>query len=90
MLVPEKLVPIIAKHGDIVEKLLPDLPEERRTPEELYAFLHSPQLQQAIRTFASALETGQMNHLLRQIGVEGLENILREGEKTEKPDKMNM
>jgi len=59
--------------------LLPFLPEGRRTPEELGQILRSPQFQQSLESFSSALQSGQLGELLRQFGldVSGVEGFLR-------------
>lgn len=54
----------------IQDKLLPFLPQERRTPEELRDIFSSPQFQQSLDSFGEALESGQLGELVRQFGLE--------------------
>eukprot|EP01118_Nematostelium_gracile_P004637 TRINITY_DN1548_c0_g1_i1.p1 TRINITY_DN1548_c0_g1~~TRINITY_DN1548_c0_g1_i1.p1 ORF type:complete len:335 (+),score=113.17 TRINITY_DN1548_c0_g1_i1:160-1164(+) len=54
----------------IQDKLLPFLPHERRTPEELRDIFSSPQFQQSLDAFGEALESGQLGELVRQFGLE--------------------
>jgi len=54
----------------IRDQLLPFLPQERRTPEELRDIFSSPQFQQSLDAFGEALESGQLGELLRQFGLQ--------------------
>jgi len=54
----------------IQDRLLPFLPPERRTPEELRDIFNSPQFQQSLDSFGEALESGQLGELVRQFGLE--------------------
>jgi len=67
---PDQIIPIIMGNPGIVEKLLPLLPEERRNTEELQGILRSPQFQQAVDFFGSAVSSGQADDLLRQFGIQ--------------------
>lgn len=67
---PEQIIPIIMGSPGIVERLLPLLPEERRTTEELQQVLRSPQFHQAVDFFGSAVQSGQADDLLKQFGIQ--------------------
>lgn len=67
---PDQVIPIIMGSPAVVERLLPLLPEERRTTEELQQILRSPQFQQAVDFFGSAVQSGQADDLLRQFGIQ--------------------
>jgi len=54
----------------IQDRLLPFLPPERRTPEELRDIFSSPQFQQSLDAFGEALESGQLGELVRQFGLQ--------------------
>eukprot|EP01119_Soliformovum_irregulare_P007362 TRINITY_DN19769_c0_g1_i1.p1 TRINITY_DN19769_c0_g1~~TRINITY_DN19769_c0_g1_i1.p1 ORF type:complete len:303 (-),score=68.03 TRINITY_DN19769_c0_g1_i1:36-944(-) len=54
----------------IQEQLLPFLPAERRTPQELQEILRSPQIQASLRSFTAALQSGEISELMRQFGLE--------------------
>lgn len=68
MITAEAVMPILS-NPQVQEQLLPFLPEGRRTPEELLAVFHSPQLYQALHTFNSALQSGQLGEMMRQFGL---------------------
>jgi len=50
-------------------QLLPLLPEGNRTREELQELLRSPQFQQAVSQFNSALQSGQLSQLMPLLGL---------------------
>jgi len=66
---PELLMPLLA-NPTIQNQLLPFLPEERRTPEEIREVIRSPQFQQSLDHFTQALATGQLTEMLRQFGID--------------------
>jgi len=66
---PEAILPLL-NNPAVQEQLIPFLPTERRTPEELRQVLHSPQFQQSLDAFGDALESGQLTELLRQFGLQ--------------------
>jgi len=74
----EAILPILSS-PQVQSELLPYLPEGRRTPEELHQILRSPQFQQSMESFSSALQSGQLGELLRQFGLDstGVEGFLR-------------
>jgi len=65
---PDEIAPFL-NNPAVQDQLLPLLPEGRRTPEELHSILRSPQFQQSLEAFGSALQSGQLGELLRQFGV---------------------
>jgi len=65
----ETVRPLLANQA-IQERLLPFLPPERRTPEELRDIFQSPQFQQSLDSFGEALESGQLGELVRQFGLQ--------------------
>jgi len=65
----ETVRPLLA-NAAIQERLLPFLPPERRTPEELRDIFQSPQFQQSLDSFGEALESGQLGELVRQFGLQ--------------------
>jgi len=64
----DAILPLLSNPA-IQAQLLPFLPEERRTPEELRELLRSPQFQQSLESFSSALQSGQLGELTRQFGL---------------------
>lgn len=67
----EKMIPILADPG-VRERLTPFLPEQASIPsseEELRATVSSPQFQQALASFSSALASGQLGPVLTQFGL---------------------
>lgn len=52
----------------VVSRLAPYLPEEHRSPESLRDLARSPQFQQQLHTFSTALQTGQLD--LAQFGLQ--------------------
>jgi len=69
LLNPETVRPLLS-NPSIQEQLLPFLPPERRTPEELRDIFNSPQFQQSLDAFGEALESGQLGELVRQFGLQ--------------------
>jgi hypothetical protein len=65
---PELILPHLS-NPVIQQQLIPFLPPEQRTPEELRQVLHSPQFQQSLDAFGDALESGQLGELMRQFGL---------------------
>ncbi|EFJ46263.1 adhesion molecule [Volvox carteri f. nagariensis] len=63
---PETILPVL-RDPAVLEVLGPHLPEEHRTPEALVALAHSPQFQQQLGSFSTALQTGQLD--LSQFGL---------------------
>ncbi|CAH0476250.1 unnamed protein product [Peronospora belbahrii] len=53
-----------------VETLLPHLPEGSQTPAELRATLRSPQLRQSIGSLERALQTGNLNAVMANFGLD--------------------
>jgi len=75
IITPETILPLLSP--DIVQRLLPDLPEGRQTEQELHEILRSPQLQQAVQTLSYAIESGQSQDIVRTVGLEGKENLFQ-------------
>jgi len=65
---PELILPHLSNPA-IQQQLIPFLPPDQRTPDELRQVLHSPQFQQSLDSFGDALETGQLGELMRQFGL---------------------
>ncbi|GIL74337.1 hypothetical protein Vretimale_2068 [Volvox reticuliferus] len=63
---PEAMLPVL-RDPTVLEVLAPHLPEEHRTTEALVTLAHSPQFQQQLNTFSTALQTGQLD--LSQFGL---------------------
>lgn len=62
---------LTARHcGTILLQLLPYLPREVQTSEELQRVAHTPQFAQALDAFTAALRGGHLNTLLRQFGID--------------------
>ncbi|GAQ79096.1 26S Proteasom Rpn13 [Klebsormidium nitens] len=64
---PERILPLL-NNPTIQERLAPHLPESLRTPQEMRELVQSPQFQQQVETFSSALQSGQMD--LSQFGID--------------------
>ena len=67
---PEDLIPMLANENvrkSLVEHL-PDASNIPKTEAELKETIHSPQFQQAVGIFSSALATGQLGAVLQQFG----------------------
>ncbi|XP_074648205.1 proteasomal ubiquitin receptor ADRM1-like [Tubulanus polymorphus] len=67
----ETLIPLLA-NPEVQERLIPFLPEGEtlpKTAEELRATVLSPQFQQAVTTFSSALASGQLGPLISNFGL---------------------
>jgi len=75
IITPESIIPLF-NLPDVVQRLLPYLPEERRTEQELRDIIRSPQIQQAIQTLSFAIESGQLPDIVRSLGLEGAESLL--------------
>jgi hypothetical protein len=70
-LTSEAMIPILA-NAEVQQRLVPLLPEAAELPKteaELRATMHSPQFQQAVQSFSSALASGQLVPLMRQFGL---------------------
>ncbi|CAG5124948.1 unnamed protein product [Candidula unifasciata] len=68
---PEAMIPILA-NPEIQERLVPYLPEGEtlpKTEEGLRSTIQSPQFQQALSSFGSALQSGQLGPLMSQFGL---------------------
>jgi len=66
----DSVLPLIMNNPNVINQLLPLLPEERRTPEEIVQVLRSPQFQQSLETFSSALQSGQLTEMIRQFNIQ--------------------
>lgn len=67
----EKMIPILTDPG-VQERLTPYLPQDASIPssqEELQATVASPQFQQALTSFSTALSSGQLGPVLTQFGL---------------------
>ncbi|XP_077566832.1 proteasomal ubiquitin receptor ADRM1 [Stigmatopora nigra] len=70
-LTPEVMAPILANH-DVQQRLMPFLPSGEsllQSTDELQNTLSSPQFQQAMSMFSSALASGQLGPLMNQFGL---------------------
>ncbi|KAI1890270.1 hypothetical protein AGOR_G00152010 [Albula goreensis] len=70
-LTPEIMAPILA-NAEVQQRLLPYLPSGESLPqsaEEIQNTLTSPQFQQAMSMFSSALASGQLGPLMNQFGL---------------------
>lgn len=68
---PEMMAPILS-NAEVRERLLPFLPSGESLPqtaEEIQNTLTSPQFQQAMSMFSSALASGQLGPLMSQFGL---------------------
>lgn len=95
LLNPETVVPLLQEDPEIVEAVVPHLPEGQRTYEALLDQLRSPQLQETLARITHVLNQGQGSSLLVQlglspgssIGVEGLlESLQKYAEDASKSD----
>ncbi|MCI4387316.1 hypothetical protein PGIGA_G00072610 [Pangasianodon gigas] len=71
VLTPEIMAPILA-NAEVQQRLLPFLPSGESLPQstdELHNTLTSPQFQQAMSLFSSALASGQLGPLMNQFGL---------------------
>ncbi|XP_048861402.1 proteasomal ubiquitin receptor ADRM1 [Brienomyrus brachyistius] len=71
VLTPEVMAPILA-NAEVQQRLLPYLPSGESLPqsaEEIQNTLTSPQFQQAMSMFSSALASGQLGPLMNQFGL---------------------
>jgi len=71
VLTREAMVPVLA-NAEVQQRLIPLLPEAAELPKteaELRATMNSPQFQQAVQSFGSALASGQLGPLMRQFGL---------------------
>ncbi|KAH3780658.1 hypothetical protein DPMN_158477 [Dreissena polymorpha] len=79
---PESMVPILA-NPEVQQRLIPFLPEGGALPkseEELRATITSPQFKQALSSFSSALQSGQLGPLMSQFGLgEDVANAAAQG-----------
>jgi len=66
----EAILPLL-NDPQVQERLLPLLPEGNRSREELQELLRSPQFQQAVSQFNSALQSGQLGQLMPLLGLPG-------------------
>jgi len=65
------MIPILA-NGDVQQRLIKFLPEGEVLPkseEELRSTVASPQFKQALTSFSSALQSGQLGPLMTQFGL---------------------
>ncbi|KAH3781166.1 hypothetical protein DPMN_158991 [Dreissena polymorpha] len=80
---PESMVPILA-NPEVQQRLIPFLPEGGALPkseEELRATITSPQFKQALSSFSSALQSGQLGPLMSQFGLgEDVANAAAQGD----------
>jgi len=80
---PESMIPILA-NAQVQERLVPFLPEGEslpKTEEELRNTVQSPQFQQALSSFSSALQSGQLGPLMSQFGLgEDVANAAAQGD----------
>jgi len=65
---PDAILPIL-QSPYVQEKLLPYLPAEIRSTQELFEMIHSPQFLQTLETFGTALQGGQIDEMIRQFGL---------------------
>uniref|UniRef100_A0A8C2KPF7 Proteasomal ubiquitin receptor ADRM1-like n=1 Tax=Cyprinus carpio TaxID=7962 RepID=A0A8C2KPF7_CYPCA len=71
VLTPDVMAPILA-NSEVQQRLLPYLPSGESLPqsaEEIQTTLTSPQFQQAMSMFSSALASGQLGPLMNQFGL---------------------
>ncbi|KAK7929101.1 hypothetical protein WMY93_005496 [Mugilogobius chulae] len=71
VLTPDVMAPILSD-PEVQQRLLPYLPSGEslpQSPEELHNTLTSPQFQQALSMFSSALASGQLGPLMNQFGL---------------------
>lgn len=71
VLTPEVMAPILA-NAEVQQRLLPYLPSGEsllQSTEELTNTLTSPQFQQSMSMFSSALASGQLGPLMNQFGL---------------------
>ncbi|XP_033825794.1 proteasomal ubiquitin receptor ADRM1-like [Periophthalmus magnuspinnatus] len=71
VLTPEVMAPLLSD-PEVQQRLLPHLPcgeSLPQSPEELHNTLTSPQFQQALSMFSSALASGQLGPLMNQFGL---------------------
>ncbi|XP_026873271.1 proteasomal ubiquitin receptor ADRM1-like [Electrophorus electricus] len=71
VLTPEIMAPILA-NAEVQQRLIPFLPSGESLPQstdELHNTLSSPQFQQAMSLFSSALASGQLGPLMNQFGL---------------------
>ncbi|XP_076874535.1 proteasomal ubiquitin receptor ADRM1-A-like [Brachyhypopomus gauderio] len=71
VLTPEIMAPILA-NAEVQQRLIPYLPSGESLPQstdELHNTLSSPQFQQAMGLFSSALASGQLGPLMNQFGL---------------------
>jgi len=80
---PEAMIPILA-NAQVQERLIQYLPEGESLPkseEELRNTVTSPQFQQALSSFSSALQSGQLGPLMSQFGLgEDVANAAAQGD----------
>ncbi|WAR17336.1 ADRM1-like protein [Mya arenaria] len=80
---PESMVPILA-NADVQQRLIKYLPEGEVLPKseaELRSTIASPQFKQALSSFSSALQSGQLGPLMTQFGLgEDVANAAAQGD----------
>lgn len=80
---PESMIPILA-NPEVQERLTKFLPEGQELPkteEELRNTISAPQFQQALSSFSSALQSGQLGPLMNQFGLgEEVANAAAQGD----------
>eukprot|EP01087_Luapelamoeba_hula_P013755 TRINITY_DN395_c0_g3_i1.p1 TRINITY_DN395_c0_g3~~TRINITY_DN395_c0_g3_i1.p1 ORF type:complete len:394 (-),score=133.63 TRINITY_DN395_c0_g3_i1:69-1250(-) len=68
IMTPEALMPLLSDPA-IRDQLLSFMPEGNRSPEELQQVMRSPQFQQALGQFNTALQSGQLGQLMPMFGL---------------------
>lgn len=80
---PESMIPILA-NSEVQERLVKFLPDGEslpKTEQELRNTVQSPQFQQALSSFSSALQSGQLGPLMSQFGLgEDVANAAAQGD----------
>jgi len=66
VLAADNVLPLLMNNPALMNELLQHLPEERRTPEEVVQLLRSPQFLHSLTAFSSALQSGQLPHIINQ------------------------
>ncbi|KAG0335427.1 adhesion regulating molecule 1 [Podila humilis] len=70
VLTPGAITPLLS-NAAMCAALFPHLPESsEKSPEEIQAIVRTPQFVQALSSFSTALESGQLGPLLRQLGLD--------------------
>jgi len=72
VLTPANIMPIFTSHPELVPSLFPHLPPDMPVPpseEALQRVISSPQFRSAVSSFDTALRTGMLGGLVRQLGL---------------------